>query len=432
MEIEHRHFDALVVGTGAGGSTTARELTKRGFKVLILERGGNRPVTGGLMNTLPNLLMFGQSALVTPDLMLLARAITTGGSTIYYYATAMEPPHDMFRALGIRIESETAETRQELGVGPLPEEWISPMSRRIMETAQGMGMAWSRMDKFIHADRLRGQSMDRWNWLGVPVLDAKWNGRMFVYEAVENGAAFLPRARVDRVLLEGSRAIGVEFFHDGKRRRAYADQVIVSAGGIGSPLILRRTGIKEAGNSFFYDPLVSVVGTVKDDLYGPEIPMSTGAYFPDDGYVMTNLSYHPLLFAGLTALGGKPHRILDYRRSMQIMVKIRDGLGGRLTDRGGVWKFLSPADRRRLDHGRKRAEAILRRAGAGNIYSTSLVAAHPGGTVKVGHLVDENLKTRLDGLYVCDCSVIPESWGLPPVLTLIALGKRLARHLTGK
>ena len=38
--------------------------------------------------------------------------------------------------------------------------------------------------------------------------------------------------------------------------------------------------------------------------------------------------------------------------------------------------------------------------------------------------------TEYDNLYVCDCSVIPEAWGLPPTLTLIGLGKRLAKHLS--
>jgi choline dehydrogenase-like flavoprotein len=56
-------------------------------------------------------------------------------------------------------------------------------------------------------------------------------------------------------------------------------------------------------------------------------------------------------------------------------------------------------------------------------------AAHPGGSVKVGDVVDSNLKAELDGLYVCDCSVIPEAWGLPPTLTVLGLGKRLAKHL---
>ena len=46
--------------------------------------------------------------------------------------------------------------------------------------------------------------------------------------------------------------------------------------------------------------------------------------------------------------------------------------------------------------------------------------------------VDADLKTRFDNLYVCDCSVIPEEWGLPPTMTLLGLGKRLAGHLLGE
>ena len=75
------------------------------------------------------------------------------------------------------------------------------------------------------------------------------------------------------------------------------------------------------------------------------------------------------------------------------------------------------------------ARKILLNAGARNIYHTGIAAVHPGGTAKIGDVVDANLKTRFDNLYVCDCSVIPDSWGLPPTLTIVALGKRLARHL---
>jgi choline dehydrogenase-like flavoprotein len=72
---------------------------------------------------------------------------------------------------------------------------------------------------------------------------------------------------------------------------------------------------------------------------------------------------------------------------------------------------------------------ILQNAGAHQIYKTWYFAAHPGGTSKINDVVDVNLKTEIDNLYVCDCSVIPESWGLPPALTLLSLGKRLAKHL---
>ena len=47
-------------------------------------------------------------------------------------------------------------------------------------------------------------------------------------------------------------------------------------------------------------------------------------------------------------------------------------------------------------------------------------------------MVDSNLRTEYNNLYVCDCSVIPEPWGLPPTSTIIALGKRLAKYLLGE
>jgi choline dehydrogenase-like flavoprotein len=53
-----------------------------------------------------------------------------------------------------------------------------------------------------------------------------------------------------------------------------------------------------------------------------------------------------------------------------------------------------------------------------------------GGSAKIGDVVDSNLATEIDGLFVCDCSVIPEAWGLPPTLTILALARRLARQLS--
>lgn len=49
--------------------------------------------------------------------------------------------------------------------------------------------------------------------------------------------------------------------------------------------------------------------------------------------------------------------------------------------------------------------------------------------MKIGELLDADLMTEYRNLYVCDASVIPEQWGRPPILTLVAFGKRLAKHL---
>ena len=80
------------------------------------------------------------------------------------------------------------------------------------------------------------------------------------------------------------------------------------------------------------------------------------------------------------------------------------------------------------------ARRILEAAGARHIFATHHFAAHPGGSVPIGGKaragVDSDLRAAA-GLYVCDASVIPQPWGLPPTLTLLCLGKRLGAMLAG-
>jgi choline dehydrogenase-like flavoprotein len=76
------------------------------------------------------------------------------------------------------------------------------------------------------------------------------------------------------------------------------------------------------------------------------------------------------------------------------------------------------------------APDVLRAAGSGKPYVSPWVAAHPGGSVRLGELVDENLGCHSPNLHVCDASVIPGAWGLPPTLTLLALGAYLAQRIT--
>ena len=104
-------------------------------------------------------------------------------------------------------------------------------------------------------------------------------------------------------------------------------------------------------------------------------------------------------------------------------------LGDILTKSGMVNKRLTEDDRRKLARGAQIARQILTHAGAHHIFSTWYTAVHPGGTAKIGDVVDADLKTRYDNLFICDNSVIPESWGRPPVTTILALGKRLGEHL---
>ena len=55
--------------------------------------------------------------------------------------------------------------------------------------------------------------------------------------------------------------------------RILADTVVLSAGAIGSTLILRKTGI-DAGREIFFDPFVTVGGYLKDINFNTEVQMA--------------------------------------------------------------------------------------------------------------------------------------------------------------
>lgn len=423
-------IDFIIIGSGPGGATVAKELSQRKKKILILEWGDNDPLTGSFWYGARTLLIPGKSMLFTKQLLGMVRGITTGGSTVHYYAVCYPVPFEMLKSYGIDITKEVEEMRNELPVAPLKDEMIGPMTKRIMESAQDLGYNWQKLDKFMYQDRWKPEYP--FGHYGDP-YGVKWSARMYIEEAITNGAELIGRAKVTKVIIEGKTAIGVEFTKNGKTSKAFAPKIVISAGGIGTPVILRASGIKEAGYDFFFDPLIGVRGTVKDIEVPPsEIPMSAGVHMVDEGYMMTDMA-HPFATTAIFAAGVfRFDKMFSRRNTLQIMVKAKDELGGKLTDSGGIRKILDENEKRKLLRGYERAKKILKNAGAKDIFKTGYLAAHPGGTVKVGKLIDSNLKTGYDNLYVCDCSVIPEAWGLPPTSTIIGLGKRLAKHLASE
>jgi choline dehydrogenase-like flavoprotein len=420
-------FDAIVVGSGPGGATVTRELTRAGKRVLLLEWGGKPEIRGSVFQLACTALMPGKGMLFTPDGLALFRNVTTGGSSMSYYATAWEPPVENHKRYGIDITSEAESVRRELPISVLPDELIGPLTGRIMASARDLGYRWDKLKKFVYLEKCR-PDCDKCIY-GCP-HGAKWTARMYAEEAEGSGATLLNGARVKHVLVENKKAVGVEYRRNGGDQRAWAPHVILSAGGIGSPVILRASGIQSAGEDFFFDPLIGVFGTVKGIQSGREFPMATGCHLEEDGYMLSDYNLPLPLYAAFACEVLRFDRIFSHSRTLQIMVKARDPLGGRLTDRGGVRKRLSAEDKKMLNHGYERAKKILQHAGATDIFKTWYIAAHPGGTVKIGDLVDANLRTEIENLYVCDCSVIPAAWGLPPVFTILCLAKRLAAKLS--
>ena len=430
MDLDIQKKDVIVVGSGPGGATVAKELSQRNKKVLILEWGDNTPLNGSFWQGARTLFFPGRSMLFTRQMLGLVRGITTGGSTVHYYATSFPVPFDMLKSYGIDISDEVKELREELPVAPLKDEMVGPMSERLMDSAQGLGYNWKKLDKFMYQDKWKPGY--KFGHYGDP-HGVKWSARMYVEEAVANGAKLINNAKVKKVLFEGNKAVGVEFTEGQKKYEAFAPTVIISAGGKGTPVILRASGIQRAGYDFFFDPLIGVRGTVKDiDVPTSEIPMTAGVHIEDEGYMMTDMA-HPFATTAMFAAGVFRFRKMFLRRNtLQIMVKAKDELGGKLTDTGGVRKILDKNEKQKLRRGYERAKEVLKNAGAKGIFKTPYLAAHPGGTAKIGDIVDSNLMTKYENLFICDCSVIPEAWGMPPTTTIIGLGKRLAKYLSEK
>ena len=420
-------FEAIIVGSGPGGASVAVELARRGVKPLILERGGEAPVKGTFFQAVSQLGVPGKSLFFTGGMLALVRGITLGGSSVFYYHTAFEPPLDRLKKYGLDISTELEEIKAELPIAPLSDALMGPMAGRLMESARETGLDWKRLPKLLYQEKCK-PNCDLCTY-GCP-YEAKFNARMLIEEARSKGAVLESNAAATGFFLENGRVGGVNYMKAGRPKTAFAPMVIIAAGGIGTPRILRAGGLKKAGRNFFYDPLIAVMGEVDGIRGGREIPMAAGCLMEDQGFMITDMTLPLAVYLAFTAQALRPDRLTSHSRTLTMMVKVRDDLGGYITDRGGVNKPLAPADRAKLQTGRDLAVKILKNAGARNIHASRPLASHPGGTAKTGELVDANLETEIPNLYVCDCSIIPEAWGLPPTLTLLALGKRLAKHLT--
>ena len=429
MEFSSKEFDAIVVGSGPGGATVARELSQKGKSVLILEWGDNDPVKGTLWDTIPRAFIPFKSLLVTGQALGMIRGITTGGSSQIYCATAFEPPVDMLSAYGVDIKDEVEEIRSQVPTDQLSDELMSPAGKVFYDSAKELGYDVHRLNKFIYQEKCEPDCAKC--CYGCPT-GAKWFAANFVDDALTEGAIMINKAKVRRVVIENKKAIGVEYKHKKAWYRAYAPQIIIAAGGIGSPLILRESGIKSVGYDFFFDPLMYTLGKVKDVKGGRGVPMSAGIHFPEDGIVLTDFNQPRLMKIIFDLEVFKFKQAFSHSNVVPIMIKVKDGLSGSIKNGSLIWKTLKSDDKKKLDKGHLHAKKILENAGATNVYRSWILAAHPGGTVKIGEHVNSDLETEIENLYVCDCSVIPEAWGLPPTFTLLALGKRLGKHILGE
>lgn len=414
-------FDAIVVGSGPGGATVARELSRSGKRVMILERGGNGPLKENLP-TIASIL----NGVRVGDNLVMGRALTTGGTTAVYLAVADPPPLETFRALGIDLAPHLAEAEKELPLAVLPDELLPSQSIRLRESATALGYSWPASTMLVDQSKCRsGYS-----------YESKWTARSFVRDAVEHGATLVNGARAQKVMVDKGRAIGVEYQVQKSKKevetlQVFGAKIIVSAGGAASPILLRNSGIRNVADKGFYcHPNFLMFGSISGLKGRTGFGGTMGTVI--DGDIHVGDGNFAGTFYRMIMLGNRQWlRAFLPSRTIGIGVMVTEGIGGGLDESGRYHKDLTNDDRAKLAKGEEVARQILQKAGGRNIFKTSLSAAHLGGVIRIKEHIDEKLETELTNLYVCDGSVIPETgYGVQtPTITLVCLGKYLARHL---
>lgn len=425
----NKEYEVIVVGSGPGGASAARELVKAGKKVVMLEWGTDSDWVGSHLAVIPKMDL--KNSLPLGHAMMI-RGITTGGSSLIYCGTATRPAAFIKEQTGIDLAPYADEFEEELGIRPLSEKLVGDGARRMLEAAQALGMDWQLLPKFINPEKCVrdcGECM-----LGCK-RGAKWTSREFIKQAQQMGMELLTRVKVEEVIQENGKAAGVKGMGPQGPFTLRAGRVVLAAGGLGTPVILKRSGVEKAGQGFFTDPLIFTYGMrpgqEKGSIY--DVPMTAGTwqYWEKEGYVMTDLAEPWMLQLASLGMKGRLDQVANVAHILGIMTKVKDPISGTIDAKGNLKKALEPEVKKRLESGDGHAREILLKAGAtkSSLWTSPVKAAHPGGSAPIGKVVDKNLETQIKRCYVADASVVPDELGTPVVLLTLCLGKYAASRI---
>jgi choline dehydrogenase-like flavoprotein len=454
----------------------AATLAEAGIDTMIVEQGlaygpsDHADVLTGLSRMYVNAglsVAFGSPPIPIP------LGCVVGGTTTINSSTCFRPPRDAVASWGgptyEALEPFMAKVERRINAAPADVGLLGGNWRVMKRGCDVLGLEIKPLVHNLRDCRGRGRCA-----FGCPEGAKQSTDRTFVPDAVAAGARLLTGHRVDRVLVKGGRAAGVEGVSGDGRFVIQADAVVVAMGALAAPAFLLKQRLANSsgrvGRELHIHPACRVVAEL-DEIVDGHVGISQGGYldhWADRGIMFEGIFLPPgLLMASLPGVGLELKALAaSYRRLSAFGVMVADTTSGRvLPSRLGVpYLTLYQAtreDARRLQFGIARVAEIYLAAGARRVFTGcspipeirdhdglarfeaaqvrpsdfELLAFHPLGTCRMGAnpktaVVTYDLQTHdVPRLYVMDGSVIPSPPGVNPQITIMTLAMRAAIRL---
>ncbi|CAB4871314.1 unannotated protein [freshwater metagenome] len=465
--------EVLIIGSGAGGATTAALLAEAGFDVLIVEEGDWVEQGTVVPFSLDQMNRQYRSGGVTVALGLPSIAYTegrcAGGGTEVNSGLYRRPPAELLdrwrtqyhirdldpdEMYAIAEEVETA-----LNVTPVPGA-VSPASTVLQRGA----------------DALHWQNSESPRWMKYPAGGSAASGqrqsmtRTYLPRAQRAGARLLTQCRVRRLSINGTRASDAEVvLADGSPGRIRFRHVFVCGGAIHTPALLQRSGLRERiGDTLAVHPTVKLAARFPDPINMPDdVPVHQVKEFAPEISFGGSASNPGLVALSLADNWGQfSHALQDWERVCVYYAAITSEGKGRVKAIPGlrdplVTYHLTARDRQMLRSGLSRLALLMLAAGADEVYpsyhhapivrSTADIAelqrsfATTKATVMTVHLcstvpLGEHPRCAADSfgqvrgmknVWVNDASMLPDAPGVNPQGSVMAFAVRNARRFIG-
>jgi choline dehydrogenase-like flavoprotein len=488
--------DAVVIGTGAGGSIALRELARAGLDAVALEEGAwSTPADFDQREDHMLARLFqDMGGRATEDMAIrVLQGRGVGGSTVHNTNLCKRTPDPILelwaREHGV-VGASPAEMRpafeaieRDLSVSVIGADLRNPNNDVLERGCAALGWKGGPL-----AHNRVGCAASGFCELGC-AYDAKQNALKIVLpQAVAAGARIYADVRAQRIDHEGGRVTGVRavaLTPSGAPRATVsvrARVVVLSASAVGSAALARKSGLPDPhaqlGKGLRLHPGGVVAGRFDRAIEGWRgVPQSYEctehlSYEPgsDRRVWIVPVFGHPVGAAASMPGFGAAHMasMRSYPNLASLTAMVHDETSGEVLVRDDgsprVHYALSERDRAQLAQGLAACARLLLAAGAREVifpaipprrvrtvgelrdldlsfvrpHSVPITAVHPMGAMRMGEdprrsvVASTGEHHQVRGLFVADGSLFPTSLGGPPQISIYAFALHLAPHAVAR